>query len=94
MRLSLLALVSLVKGSTSAPTSSVEHMSLTMDQEGIEFPTRSLQETSCYGDYPFSLYFKGECNLDSFIDRLEIRMEEVPCHNSPMDEIAAAFKSA
>ena len=90
MRLSLLAFASLVQGGyTSTATSSVEHISLTTNQEGIEIPTRSLQESSCYGDYPFTLYFKGECNLESFMERLEIRMEEVPCHHSPMDEVAA-----
>ena len=90
MMFTLLVFVTFIQGgSTSTATSSVEHISLTTNQEGIEIPTRSLQESSCYGNYPFTLYFKGECNLESFMDRLEIRMEEVPCHHSPMDEIAA-----
>ena len=64
--------------------------------EGTSHPLRNLQDlSSCYSAHNFTVYFQGECNSESWVERMGLKMSEgnslygnSACLNSPIQEIA------
>ena len=50
--------------------------------------TQDIQNNACFSDEDFTVYFKGKCDFDSLVNRMNLKVEENDlCINTGKEEV-------